>query len=142
IPAQVPDLASGLEALANAPEEIDWLFLTPYVPYDLEFSEALIALSLERQIGIAGITGTPTQGYAIGYGPSIDETDAQAARIVDRIFRGADPSALPVQIAENHLAVNLEAAEAIGLDIPLGILRQADIIVRPGDFATPEATEE
>lgn len=78
------------------------------------------------------------QGYVMGYGPSYNETGRQAAQVIDRILRGASPADLPVQIAENYLMINLEAAEAIGLEIPESILRQADVIVRPGDFDTSE----
>jgi putative ABC transport system substrate-binding protein len=134
IAAPTPDAAAGLEALANTPEGVDWLFLTPYVPFDLEFMEGVIATSLEHKIGVAAITNDPVQGYLVGYGPSIAVTDQQAAQVVDRILRGASPANLPVQIAENFLTVNLEAAEAIGLEVPLGVLRQAETIVRPGYF--------
>ena len=37
---------------------------------------------------------------------------------------------LPVEMAEFHLAINVRAAEALGLDISDEILLQADIIIR------------
>ncbi|MBN1285165.1 MAG: hypothetical protein JXB47_07195 [Anaerolineae bacterium] len=123
-----------MELLENPPDDIDWLLLTPFLPYALEFYEALVALSMSRRIGIAGFADLPVQGYLIGYGPNMDATAKQAAYIVDRILRGAHPADLPVQIAENYLTVNLEAAEAIGFDFSVSILRQADTIVRPGYF--------
>jgi putative ABC transport system substrate-binding protein len=134
ISAPITDGPSGVEALANTPEEADWLFLTPYVPFDFAFFEKLNAVSVERGIGIAGVIDTPTPGYLMGYGPNIDASDAQAARMADRILRGASPADLPVETAENYLMVSLEQAEAIGMEIPEGILRQATTIVRPGYF--------
>jgi putative tryptophan/tyrosine transport system substrate-binding protein len=134
IPAPVTDGPSGIEALNNMPEGVDWLFLTPYVPFDADFMQAMNTVSLEGGIGIAGVTDMPTQGHLVDYGPNIEATDAQAARIIDRILRGASPADLPIETAENYLTVNLEAAEAIQMDVPENILRQANLIVRPGYF--------
>lgn len=133
--APITDVPSALELLENTPEDIDWLFLTPFVPFfDPTFNAKLTEVSLARKAGIAGVIDQPTQGYLIGYGPNIDDSDRQTARIADRILRGASPADLPVQTSENYLTVNLEAAAAIELEIPEGILRQANNIVRPGYF--------
>jgi putative ABC transport system substrate-binding protein len=78
----------------------------------------------------------------MGFGPDIVEATRQAASVTDRILRGADPADLPVQPAENYLTINLEAAAAIDLTIPRGLLRQADLIVRPGDFEEVSNAEE
>jgi putative tryptophan/tyrosine transport system substrate-binding protein len=134
VPAQTPDVATAVEALSNVPEGIDWLFLTPYVPYDPAFFEAMATVSAEQHAGIAWVTDDAFPGYLVGYGPNIAASDQQAAEVTDRILRGASPADLPVQTAENYLTINLEAAEAIGLEVPVGILRQADLIVRPGYF--------
>lgn len=134
IPMPITDVQSALDQLENTPEGIDWLFMTPYVPFDFAFYAKLAEVSLSHQAGIAGVLDAPQQGYVVGYGPNLEDTDRQAARIADRILRGARPADLPVQTAENYLTINLEAAEAIGLEIPEGILRQANLIVRPGYF--------
>lgn len=134
VPAPITDVESALTLLENTPEEVDWLFLTPFVPFDPQFTETLVAVSMERQIGITWVTDDAFPGYLMGYGPSIQASEAQAAQIVDRILRGASPADLPVQTAENYLMINLEAAAQINLEIPEGILRQANLIVRPGYF--------
>jgi putative ABC transport system substrate-binding protein len=128
------DPGSGPEAIKNIPEDADWVFLTPFVFFDPQGTEELLATTISRQAGICGVTDLPIQGYLMGYGPNLDATGRQAAQIVDRILRGASPGDLPVQTAENYLTVNLEAAEAIHLEIPEVILRQADLIIRPGYF--------
>jgi putative ABC transport system substrate-binding protein len=141
IPAQTPDLATALEVLKNTPDGVDWLFLTPYVPFDPSFFTALNETATAHKAGIAWVTDDVFDpGYLVGYGPNIAASDKQAAEVVDRILRGASPAELPVQTAENYLMVNLVAAQAIGWEIPEAILRQADLIVRPGYFealATP-----
>lgn len=134
VPAPITDVQSALDLLENTPEEVDWLFLTPFVPFDPQFTESLRAVSTSQQIGISWVTDDAFPGYLMGYGPNIQATETQAAQVVDRILRGASPADLPVQTAENFLMVNLEAAEALGIEIPESILRQANLIVRPGFF--------
>jgi|GEM_PF-6837609 len=106
----------------------DWLFLTPYVPYAQEFSQALLAVSETYQIPISYFMFVPVQGYLMGYGPNIDASDRQAARQVDRILRGASPAILPVQTAENYLYVNLEAAETLHMEIPANMSTQQSTV--------------
>ncbi len=142
IPIQTTDAATAIEALKNMPEGVDWIFTTPYVPFDFVFFEELRIASIAYSAGVSSVTDDASQLYLMGYGPNIESTDRQAARIVARILRGANPADMPVEIAENYLMINLEMAETIGLEIPVSILRQANRIVRPGDFdVTPEATE-
>ncbi len=134
IPAPTPDAATGIAALQNIPEGVDWLFLTPFVPFDMGFYQTLGETSTNLRIGIAGVTDEAIQGYLVGYGPSLNETNRQAARMVDRILRGASTAELPVETAENFLTINLEAAEALEVEIPVGVLRQSNLIIRPGYF--------
>ena len=141
VPAPITDLASALTDLENTPEDTDWLFLTPYVPWtSAEFNQALEAQSSEHKAGIAGFINAAIPGEVIDYGPDIAASDRQSAQIVDRILRGASPADLPVLTAENYLTVNLEAAAAINLEIPESVLRQAAFIVYPGYFDSLNAT--
>jgi len=55
----------------------------------------------------------------------------KAARLVDRILKGARPADLPVeQPTEFDLVVNLAMAERLGLSVPDSILRRATELVR------------
>ncbi len=135
--APVSDLETGLRALEQVPEDIDWLFVTPYLPFDEAFQSALRAVSAERNIPIAGFLGFPVEGYVVNYGPDLTITTRQTVQIVDQIMRGAPPADIPVIIAENRFAINLQAAEELGVSVPLSILRQADLIIRPGDVQPP-----
>lgn len=137
IGAPVSDVPSGVAALEAAPEDIDWLFITPYVPsFDFVFAQALFETSMKLQAPIANYIGSASPGNLISYGPDLLVSARQAARIVDRILRGASPSELSILIAENTLVVNLEAAAMLQMEVPVGVLRQAALIVRPGDEGT------
>lgn len=134
IGAPAGDPESGIEALQNTPESVDWLFLTPYITYDPMFFQVMFEVAYERNLPIANFIGTPDQYYLINYGPNLTLAGEQAAEITDQIIRGANPGEIPIAIAENSLTVNLEIAAMLGVEIPDAILRQADFIVRPGDF--------
>ncbi|PJF28665.1 MAG: hypothetical protein CUN52_12300 [Phototrophicales bacterium] len=134
IPVPTPDAATAIDAMKNMPEGVDWIFLTPFVPFDFAFFAEMQTTAIANGIGIAGVIDDPSPMYLMGYGPNIESTDRQSARIVARILRGASPADLPVEIAENYLTINLEMAQTINLEIPLGVLRQANRIMRPGDF--------
>jgi putative ABC transport system substrate-binding protein len=134
IPGPFTDV-QGLNAILDkAPDDIDWIFLTPYVYPDEAAAQKLLDLSTSRRAGLCYFVDTISKGYLVGYGPSLDDTSRQAAHIVDRVLRGGSPADLPVETAENFLTVNLEAAKLINLDIPEGVLRQTNLIIRPGYF--------
>ena len=71
------------------------------------------------------------RGGLASYGPSFHETGRQAARLVDKIIKGADPAELPVEVnTKLELAINLTVAKALGLTIAPEVLYRADRIIR------------
>ena len=74
---------------------------------------------------------TVKRGLLAAYSSNYHTLGQQGAILVDKIFKGARPTDLPIeQPFKLHLRVNLKTARAIGLEIPKDILLQADEIIK------------
>jgi putative ABC transport system substrate-binding protein len=66
-------------------------------------------------------------GGLAGYGPRITEWYRQLARVLAKVLRGAKPADLPIEQPTNfELVINLQAAKAIGHEVPAGLVLRAD----------------
>ena len=73
---------------------------------------------------------TAEAGALAGYGPRFTEMYRQRARMVVKILRGAKPADVPVEQPTNfELVINLKAAQAIGHEIPAGLVLRADKVI-------------
>ena len=69
-------------------------------------------------------------GGVLAYGASRRQVERTLARYVDRVLKGAKPADLPVeQPTEYLLNVNLKAAKALGIELPLSIITRADTVI-------------
>jgi putative tryptophan/tyrosine transport system substrate-binding protein len=69
-------------------------------------------------------------GGLLSYGPDTGDIFRRAASYFDRILRGAKPAELSVQLPTKfQMAVNLQAAKALGLAIPEAFLLRADEVI-------------
>jgi putative ABC transport system substrate-binding protein len=131
ITQEVVDQETLDAAVSNIPAEADAVFLLP---------DGLVATRWTDLVTLANNRNLPTSAANVSSVESVDALSSfgfdqrlagkQTARLADRIFKGDKPADLPVEVVEFYLAINLQTAKAIGLDIPEEILRQADIIIR------------
>lgn len=117
--------------IAQWPDGVD----SVYLPRDgmvmsriMDFAE----LAIRKKILLS--TGTRIsyveKGALFSYGFDDMELGKQVARLADQIFMGQNPGDLPVETAEDYLAVNLKTAKAIGITVDKRILSLAHLIIR------------
>jgi putative tryptophan/tyrosine transport system substrate-binding protein len=106
----------------------------------LVLSDALVLAHRQRIASLASRARLPAMfpfrdfveaGGLIAYGPAWPDVFDQAARLVDRILRGARPSDLPmVRPGRSELVINLRAARALALKVPAPLLQRADRVIQ------------
>ena len=115
-------------ALANMSHDIDAVFLSTGSVIESQL-ELYIDFCLRRGIPLAcnqeeGVY----KGALLSYGIKVYDCGFQAARLVSQILKGSPPEELPVEIVELTLAINLDTAEMIGIEITDDLLRRALIV--------------
>ena len=70
-------------------------------------------------------------GGLMVYGVSVPDIFRRAVEYMDKIFKGAKPADLPVELPTKfELVVNLKTAKALGLTIPPSVLVRADTVLK------------
>ena len=70
------------------------------------------------------------RGALAAYSASDNQLGRQAARLVDKILKGAKPAALPVeQPTTFELIINMRTAKALGLAISPAVLLRANRVI-------------
>jgi ABC-type uncharacterized transport system substrate-binding protein len=89
--------------------------------------------ALTQQHGIAAIFGSRElvdAGCLVTYSASLADAHRQAGVYTGRILKGEKPGDLPVmQPSKFELIINLKAAKALGLDVPLPLQQLADEVI-------------
>ena len=102
-------------------------------------AKRLTALNRKRVIDFALVHRIPAMyefsflvrdGGLMSYGANQDDNYRKVASYVDRIFKGAAPSSLPVERpGRYYLTINLKTAKALGLALPQSLLLRADQVI-------------
>ena len=91
----------------------------------------LADLSLKNRLpAIYGFRLFADAGGLASYGAPMIWLMRRAASYVDRIFKGANPGALPIeQPTTFELIINLKTAKALGISMPPTLLATADKVI-------------
>lgn len=89
------------------------------------------SLATKARLPVMGGNSAIAEGGGLAsYGADRLDLVRRSATFVDKILRGADPGALPVeQAVKFDLVINLRAAKAIGIEIPSNVLLRADKVI-------------
>jgi putative tryptophan/tyrosine transport system substrate-binding protein len=80
---------------------------------------------------MSGATGYAAAGGLMDYGPDLPGSFRRVAVYVDKILKGAQPAALPVeQPTKFELVINLKTAKALGITPPPSLLLLADEVIQ------------
>ncbi len=123
--------AEAKEALVHSREQgVDGVLAPVHVALNI-WGFTVEATSEHGLPSMFGSSFMTEQGALASYGPSQDETGRQAARLVDKIIKGASPAEIPVEVnGKVEFVINLKAAKTLGLSITPEVLYQADRLIR------------
>lgn len=122
------ELEAALSAIAS--QRADALVVLPDALM-VQQRDALARFSIQHRIpAISGWASIAEGGVLMAYGPNLKERFRRLGYFVDRIFRGARASELPIeQPAKLELVVNLKTAKTLGITLPQTILIRADRLI-------------
>jgi putative ABC transport system substrate-binding protein len=121
----------ALEALAQIKGGAGHGILSP-PSAQLNLLAQILDAAAQRRIPTMGEDGMWVDlGGLASYGPDTFETGRQAARLVDRILKGARPAELPVEVnSKVEFVVSLGAARSLRLIVPPDALYRVDRLAR------------
>jgi putative ABC transport system substrate-binding protein len=103
-------------------------------PRTLSWNIPGFVLEATSQQGIPAMFHTPfwvERGGLVSYGSDFHESGRQAARLVDKILKGASPAGIPVEVSTKiEFIINLKSARTLGLTIAPEVLYRADRVLR------------
>jgi putative ABC transport system substrate-binding protein len=122
------EIERALGALATRP---DTGLIVLGSPATAVHRQQIIALAARHQLpAVYWERYIVVEGGLASYGVNVLDQLGDAARDVDRILRGEKPGDLPLQFATKfELVINTTTAKALGLELPLGVLIQADELI-------------
>ena len=92
----------------------------------------IVAFALEEKVPLAGNNIHDVElGALMSYGANHVKIGEQAARLMDSVLKGAKPSDLPIELADQfEFVINAKTADALNLIIPPASLNKANRVIR------------
>src|SRR5271165_536075 len=106
-------------------------FIVQPSPFTYGHRGPIIASAQKNGLGtIFAFPAAAREGALVAYGPDYVHMYNRAPFYVDRILKGAKPADLPVEgPSKVELLVNLQAAKALGIEVPLSLMIRADEMI-------------
>lgn len=106
-------------------------FLVMHQPFTFDSRERIVnVVARLRSPAMYGSREAVELGGLISYAASVADTFRRAAYFVDKVLHGSKPGDLPVeQPTKFELVINLKAARALGLTVPMSLLLRADHVI-------------
>jgi putative ABC transport system substrate-binding protein len=97
----------------------------------LAFRALLIELAARARIPVVyPFRDFVEEGGLIAFAPDLGELAERMASDVQQIFEGANPANIPFyQPSKYQLLINLKAAKAIGIEVPVALVARADEVI-------------
>jgi putative tryptophan/tyrosine transport system substrate-binding protein len=117
------DAAIGAIKMSGSPA-----FIVQPSPFTYGYRGPIIASAQKNGLGtIFAFPAAAREGALVAYGPDYVHMYSRAPLYVERILKGAKPADLPVEgPSKVEFLVNLQAAKALGIEVPLSVLVRAD----------------
>ncbi len=129
VAGSLDDLESVFSAISRgAPDAL----IVASFPLTLRHRARVIELTAKRQLPtLYDSVLFVDVGGLMSYGPNSADLYRHAATFVDKIFKGAKPADLPVELPTKFkLVINLKTAKKLGLTIPPQFLARADRVIK------------
>jgi len=99
--------------------------------FTMRHSEKFAEFAAKNRIpAISGWAQFAERGNLMSYGPNLRDVFRRIATYVDKIFKGAKPADIPVELPTTvELVVNLKAANVLGVKIPHSVLLRATRVI-------------
>jgi len=99
-------------------------------PASIVNAKQVADLALQNGLPMIGFRPYAEAGGLMEYGVDLIELYSRSASFVDKILKGTPPADLPIERAVKFdLVVNLKAAKALGITLPLLLLARADEVI-------------
>jgi putative tryptophan/tyrosine transport system substrate-binding protein len=93
-------------------------------------ARVIAELAINNRLPSIGFTEFAPAGGLIGYGVNLGDLWYRGAFFIDRILKGTQPADLPVeQPTKFGMAINLNTAKTLGLEVPPTLLARADEVI-------------
>jgi putative tryptophan/tyrosine transport system substrate-binding protein len=111
-------------------EQADAVLVAPGTFFNTRRVQLAILETRHALPAIYPVRAYPEVGGLISYGTDILDAFRQVGIYTARVLKGARPAALPVvQSTKFELVINLNTAQALGLDVPPTLLARADEVI-------------